>query len=443
MGPSLPRSARRHILTALRELRAFLGGVGGFDRAAIVRHLSLCVAVLVTYLMRLELRVGADVLWVIAAAALLNFLSLLLSSRPSVGAAFRVLSPAFGVAGWAALVYVTGGVESPFVPAFGLEILLAATTFAVAGCALVTAGAVLALWLQQGLLGFAGATTSLVVQSGILLGLGAVTAFLTRHWLLRQSALSLRTAELGERLHALERELGGVRAEGAAGEGVERLAHGLKNAVHSLRGFTDLIEKRLPVHELDVAALGGLRTAIHQLEVLARLTLDPVRPTAEPVAVASGLRLRAVIDEALLEASRSYPAMRWKQRCDDPLPPVRIPPGVVHEVLLELLCNAAHAMSGGGAASVETHCEGDSVAIEVRDRGPGIERRQLERIFEPGYTTRPDGNGLGLFLARRSLEHHGGALHASSRTGRGARFRVELPVARDDAHGVASLAEAG
>ena len=354
-----------------------------------------------------------------------------------------MLSPAFGVAGWTALVYVTGGVESPFVPAFGLEILLAATTFAVAGSALVTAGAVLALWLQQGLLGFAGATTSLVVQSGILLGLGAVTAFLTRHWLLRQSALSLRTAELGERLHALERELGGVREEGAAGEGVERLAHGLKNAVHSLRGFTDLIEKRLPVHELDVAALGGLRTAIHQLEVLARLTLDPVRPTAEPVAVASGLRLRAVIDEALLEASRSYPAMRWKQRCDDPLPPVRIPPGVVHEVLLELLCNAAHAMSGGGAASVETHCEGDSVAIEVRDRGPGIERRQLERIFEPGYTTRPDGNGLGLFLARRSLEHHGGALHASSRTGRGARFRVELPVARDDVHGVAGLAEAG
>ncbi len=443
MGPSLPRSARRHILTALRELRAFLGGVGGFDRAAIVRHLSLCVAVLVTYLMRLELRVGADVLWVIAAAALLNFLSLLLSSRPSVGAAFRVLSPAFGVAGWAALVYVTGGVESPFVPAFGLEILLAATTFAVAGCALVTAGAVLALWLQQGLLGFAGATTSLVVQSGILLGLGAVTAFLTRHWLLRQTALSLRTAELGERLHALECELGGVREEGAAGEGVARLAHGLKNAVHSLRGFTDLIEKRLPAHELDVAALGGLRTAIHQLEVLARLTLDPVRPTAEPVAVASGLRLRAVIDGALLEASRSYPAMRWKQRCDDPLPPVRIPPGVVHEVLLELLCNAAHAMSGGGAASVETHCEGDSVAIEVRDRGPGIERRQLEHIFEPGYTTRPDGNGLGLFLARRSLEHHGGALHASSRAGRGARFRVELPVARDDAHGVASLAEAG
>ena len=126
MHLSRRNSTRKLVLSALGGLKTFFGGVGGFDRAAIVRHLSLCVAVLVTYLMRLELRVGADVLWVIAAAALLNALSLLLSSRPFVGAAFRVLSPAFGVAGWTALVYVTGGVESPFVLAFGLEILLAA-----------------------------------------------------------------------------------------------------------------------------------------------------------------------------------------------------------------------------------------------------------------------------------------------------------------------------
>ena len=157
-----------------RRLEAFFTAGGWFDRAAIVRHSALCLAALLAYVWRFDLRVDGTVLWIIAAAAVLNFLSFLGSGWPRIGALSRVLSPALGVGGWAALLHLTGGVQSPFVAGFGLEILLAARTFGVRGAAWVASGAILALWLQQFPLDAQAQVSALVVHSVILFGIGAV-----------------------------------------------------------------------------------------------------------------------------------------------------------------------------------------------------------------------------------------------------------------------------
>ena len=97
------------------------------------------------------------------------------------------------------------------------------------------------------------------------------------------------------------------------------------------------------------------------------------------------------------------------------------------ELLVILMRNAVEAMNGAGRGSVEWGANGDFGMLLVSDEGPGFAPEQLEKIFQPGYTTKAGGSGFGLFLARRIVEDHGGALSLERGENGGARVRVELP----------------
>lgn len=98
------------------------------------------------------------------------------------------------------------------------------------------------------------------------------------------------------------------------------------------------------------------------------------------------------------------------------------------QVLLNLALNAVQAMrEAGGTLSIEAAGTRETVTLTVADTGPGIAPEVLPRIFDPYFTTKRGGLGLGLTIARRIAEAHGGVLEADSQPGRGARFRVSLP----------------
>jgi two-component system, NtrC family, sensor kinase len=125
------------------------------------------------------------------------------------------------------------------------------------------------------------------------------------------------------------------------------------------------------------------------------------------------------------------------------LPAVECFPQQLHQVFMNLLLNAVQAVEGGGLVRVRTRQEGDHVVVEVEDTGPGIRADLLERIFEPGFTTKGNrvGMGLGLLIARQVVDRHGGSLEAGNRNEGGARFRVRLPVklGRDAGEGTGEL----
>ncbi len=100
----------------------------------------------------------------------------------------------------------------------------------------------------------------------------------------------------------------------------------------------------------------------------------------------------------------------------------------VKQVLLNLMLNGVQAMSPGGTLTLEAEGGRDGATITVGDTGPGIAPETLPRIFDPYFTTKPGGLGLGLTIARRIVEAHGGALTVESAPGRGSRFRVRLPL---------------
>jgi two-component system sensor histidine kinase HydH len=199
------------------------------------------------------------------------------------------------------------------------------------------------------------------------------------------------------------------------------LGHEIKNPLASLKGHVQLLlEKLPPEHPGRKGAEVVLRETV-RLEELSRHVLEFARTgavaceSADPAAV-----VRAAIEDAgstdiHLHAS-SAPAS-W------PLDSARM-----EEVLVNLLRNARDASPAGRPIDVVLDLSADRhLIIEVRDRGEGIPLGEEERVFEPFYTRRVKGTGLGLALARRIVEGHGGAITARNHPDGGAVFSVRLP----------------
>ena len=102
----------------------------------------------------------------------------------------------------------------------------------------------------------------------------------------------------------------------------------------------------------------------------------------------------------------------------------------MHQVVLNLVTNAIHAMEGrAGAVTIEVRSDAEGARITVRDEGAGISPANRERLFEPFFTTRPEGTGLGLSVSYGIVRSHGGRIDVESEPGRGATFTVTLPAA--------------
>lgn len=209
-----------------------------------------------------------------------------------------------------------------------------------------------------------------------------------------------------------------------------------------------------------LAALGGMAGGLlHELgNPLAALTmyLDLLRPLAsgegeelldrarredlrvqeflEDFRVFAGLgRLRVErVDLAALVAAAAEP-MPWPDGIDRTIEGgvvVDADPRLLAHAVRNLLRNAAEAMPEGGRVAVTIAADGTDARISVADSGPGLDAAALDRALDPFHTTKPHGTGLGLLIARRVAELHGGALEAESRPGAGARFTLRLrPVA--------------
>ena len=395
-----------------------------FSRVLLFRHLAICASALMAYLLRSELEIGYVVLSIVGGSAILNFA--LYALQPRLSRAVVLASPVIGVASWTALITVTKGAASPFVAGLWLEIILSSMIFPPGGIAIVTGVCLFALILQQAWLGWYGSELVLTLELGFVAAMGAVSAALR----LRSSRTEERMAEtheaLGARLVHLEGEVEGERALGRVGENVGRLAHRLKNAVHSLRGFAALLEPNLDA--AGKPALEGLRAAIDDLEELARSTLE------EGSDLTGGDRDARVASEAihraLTQAREASPEVRWLVDGSDELPALTVPAPDIYEVVQILLRNAIEAMDGEGEGELEFGASGEDVVVRVRDHGPGLPNGDADSLFRAGYTTKREGSGYGLFLARRVLKQHGGKLEARSAPGGGAIFEAVLPTVR-------------
>lgn len=205
------------------------------------------------------------------------------------------------------------------------------------------------------------------------------------------------------------------------------VAHEVRNPLAVIRSAAQDIAERLPPTDVDgqrsssfiTAEIDRLTNVVSSLLALAR----PLKIERRPVAVAT------LFERALLLARGAAHANHVPVRHRSPtgLPAVNVDADLVCQVLLDLLANAAEATSDGGEVTMEAGAVADGVEITVADSGPGVPPELRARVFEPFFTTRPGGTGLGLAVARQIVEAHGGHIAVGDRPGGGARFTVRLP----------------
>lgn len=222
---------------------------------------------------------------------------------------------------------------------------------------------------------------------------------------------------------------------------VAGLAHDLNNLLAALAGNLSLA-RLTPLTGPDRDALldAGVRAA-QQAHTLVRQLLAYVLGT--PVPPAQPALMAPLVHDAIVLFLHGAP-VTCECRVQPDLWPVALSESEVWQILSNLIINAREATPAGGriaisAANVLVRCgaatdgrrvplpDGAYVRLTVRDTGRGISRADLARIFDPSFTTKPGGHGLGLATVRAIVLQHGGHIHASSTTGQGTTFRVYLP----------------
>ena len=234
------------------------------------------------------------------------------------------------------------------------------------------------------------------------------------------------------RVRELERQLFHAERLGTVGRLAAGIAHEINNPLEGMSNYLSLAREDLARGDVASAQRrmegigGGLQRAAGVVrQVLAHA--DPERAARTPV------DLRPVLAQAM-EFVRSREEFRGiefgLELSDGPLV-VRGSDVALGQVVLNLVLNACEAQPGGGEVRVTARREGDGVLIEVADRGPGVPPGEVERIFEPFYSTKRS-TGLGLSVCHSIVRQHDGELSVDERKGGGAAFRIRLAACGDD-----------
>lgn len=244
-----------------------------------------------------------------------------------------------------------------------------------------------------------------------------------------QEKCLIHHTRVSEKLGRMKKELEVLRPFAALGEEVAGLAHSWKNAVHGLRGYTSLIRSKLVHHGEGLEAVEGLRELIDRLDEFARITLGNLSCSRSERIESNYLtpfEAAHAIDAVMEEVSLDFPKIRWAKLHESEFPGLAFPRALFREVLVNVLRNAAEALNGLGEIMVETGKWQEFFQILVRNHAAGVSRKELKRMFRPAYTTKPQGSGFGLYLARKLIRSHGGNLFARGDPEGGVMFLIHL-----------------
>jgi len=224
----------------------------------------------------------------------------------------------------------------------------------------------------------------------------------------------------------------------AAQEGLARLgamaavvAHEVRNPLAAARGALEVIGPRVPL-EKDRKALGEVAERLSRLDVLVNDILQYARPRNLVLRETDLVRLLAEVAEEVRRAPQFQDIELAFEAPSDGRLSAMIDAPAMRRVLLNLLRNAAQATASPGRVVLRLERRDARCRVLVEDEGVGLPEEFRSKVFEPFFTTKPQGSGLGLSIARRSVELHGGQLDLVARPGGGTQAVVVLPLS---AHG--------
>lgn len=336
------------------------------------------------------------------------------------------------------LIGVTGGILSSYYPILLLPVVSAATTLGPGGTALVTvlgAAAYLVFLPIAASFGYPLLPETLREAALRVLFLPLVS-FLTYQMAAENREQAKRAqrsaddlAEANRRLSEAEETVRRTERLAALGQLTAGLAHELRNPLGTIRASAEMLGKRVAGGDAVAAELTSyIEGEVDRANTLVGRFLDFARPLSLRK---SGVDVNALADRAAeaLVREKAGRAGRIHKNFDPTVKIVEADPDLLERVLVNLILNALEASPDEATVTVKTRQTAEAVEITVLDRGQGVAPEHREQIFNPFFTTKPTGVGLGLAISARIVGEHGGAIRVDSEPGRGAAFTVSLPAA--------------
>ncbi|TKJ42219.1 hypothetical protein CEE37_00655 [candidate division LCP-89 bacterium B3_LCP] len=229
-------------------------------------------------------------------------------------------------------------------------------------------------------------------------------------------------------LRSLERQILQQKTLAALGEMAAQVAHELRNPLAGIKGFAGLLAEDLSKESSEFRMVQRIVEGVDSLDRIATnlliFTQDcPGEFRRQPLEKVfdQAIELIEVSTKGSFEVSRDYPAERCEAKIDSEK---------IKQLLLNLLRNSNEAAEGQGkvSAGYKYNPLTNEINLFVQDSGPGVSPEDLEKIFNPFYSTRSQGTGLGLAIAKKIAELHRGKIEYSSPDGGGAQFTVTIPI---------------
>jgi PAS domain S-box-containing protein len=218
------------------------------------------------------------------------------------------------------------------------------------------------------------------------------------------------------------------------GEWATGLVHEIKNPLAGIKGSVEVLASDANMEEEDRSIVTQAVEEIKRIEILLKSLLNFARPPKPQLTLVD---INEILDKSIVFALRhpsvvanSPSAIKVFKDFDPNIPKAMADPMQMQQVFLNLLLNAIEAMPDGGMLATKTSYDAqlNSIQITISDTGKGIDKTLVSKVFQPFFTTKRKGSGLGLSITRRLVEQHGGHMDLESEPGKGTAFNIFLNV---------------
>ena len=263
----------------------------------------------------------------------------------------------------------------------------------------------------------------------VFLAVGALTGALSDRERKRRRELQLSNDQLSETHRQLQNSFQQLRRAdrlSAVGQLAASLAHEIRNPLGSIEGAVDIVE-RTTDDERRREFLGIIKIETRRLNGLLTNLLDFSRPRTPQIREAHvDALVRTVIDLTAHNALQQGIQVELQMTPD--LPAFECDPEQIIQVLLNITLNAIQASPAGGQIAISVARREDMILVRISDQGSGVAETELDKIFDPFYTTKEAGTGLGLAVSYQILAQHGGGIAVERNPDKGMTFTLSLPI---------------
>ncbi|NOY84595.1 MAG: hypothetical protein GXO96_07215 [Nitrospirae bacterium] len=227
----------------------------------------------------------------------------------------------------------------------------------------------------------------------------------------------------------------------AVGEMSAKMAHELRNPLGSIELFASLLQKEVEKHTRNPEKIAWAKHLLNAVKNMDHSITNLLFFTRKPQAILKSVDLGQIISELIGFTQYLFREHHVEvfQKIDPELTDIFCDEDLIKQVLINLILNAMDAMPQGGALKITAHSTHDmpeEVLITISDTGLGIPEDALPLIFDPFFSTKTTGAGLGLAIAQNAVTAHQGVIYVNNRKDRGVTFTIRLPKHKEGRHAV-------